>query len=85
MQVLLISSATTRTRSATILSTRCTAAPPFTRLQGAFTHHNKTVIMTTMSRGQALKLRNYIRQVEPHAFMLISNSSEIVGKGFLAS
>ena len=53
--------------------------------QGAFTHHNKTVIMTTMSRGQALKLRSYIRQVEPHAFMLISNSSEIVGKGFLAS
>ena len=53
--------------------------------QGAFTHHNKTVIMTTMSRGQALKLRSYIGQVEPHAFMLISNSSEIVGKGFLAS
>ena len=53
--------------------------------QGAFTHHNKTVIMTTMSRGQALKLPSYIRQVEPHAFMLISNSSEIVGKGFLAS
>lgn len=43
------------------------------------------MIMTTMSRGQALKLRSYIRQVEPHAFMLISNSSEIVGKGFLAS
>lgn len=53
--------------------------------QGAFTHHNKTVIMTTMSRGQALKLRGFIRQVEPHAFMLISNSSEIVGKGFLAN
>ena len=40
--------------------------------QGAFTHHNKTVIMTTMSRGQALKLRSYIRQVEPHAFMPVS-------------
>ena len=51
--------------------------------QGAFSHHEKTVIMTTMKRGQALKLRNYIRQVEPSAFMLISNSSEIIGKGFL--
>lgn len=52
--------------------------------QGAFSHHKKTVIMTTMKRSQAMKLRNYIRQVEPTAFMLISNSSEIIGKGFLS-
>lgn len=52
--------------------------------QGAFSHNEKTVIMTTMKRSQALKLRNYIRQAEPTAFMLISNSSEIIGKGFLA-
>ncbi len=53
--------------------------------QGAFSHHKKTVILTTMKRSQALKLRNYIRSVEPSAFVLISNSSEIIGKGFLAS
>ncbi len=52
--------------------------------QGAFSHHSKTVIMTTMHRGQALKLRNYIRRTEPTAFILISNSSEIIGKGFLS-
>ena len=52
--------------------------------QGAFSHHKKTVIMTTMKRGQAIRLRNYIREVEPTAFMLISNSSEIIGKGFLS-
>lgn len=51
--------------------------------QGAFTHHKKHVIMTTMKRSQALKLRNYIRSVEPNAFIQISNSSEIIGKGFL--
>ena len=53
--------------------------------QGAFTHHRKTVIMTTMRRSQAVKLRNFIRQAEPTAFMLISNSSEIIGKGFLSN
>ncbi len=53
--------------------------------QGAFSHHTKTVIMTTMKRAQALKLRNYIRSVEPTAFILISNSSEIIGKGFLTN
>lgn len=52
--------------------------------QGAFSHHKKTVILTTMKRSQALKLKNYIRTVEPTAFILISNSSEIIGKGFLA-
>ena len=53
--------------------------------QGAFSHNEKTVIMTTMKRSQALKLRNYIRGIEPTAFMLISNSSEIIGKGFLTN
>lgn len=52
--------------------------------QGAFTHHDKSVIMTTMRRPQALRLRNYIRRTQPGAFIMISNSSEIIGKGFLA-
>lgn len=55
------------------------------KAQGAFTHHNKTVILTTVKRGQAVWLRNYIRKREPDAFILISNSSEIIGKGFLQS
>lgn len=53
--------------------------------QGAFTHNKKTVIMATMKRSQAVRLRNYIRAVEPNAFILISNSSEIIGKGFLTN
>ena len=53
--------------------------------QGAFSHQNKTVIMVTMKRGQAVKLRNYIRRVEPAAFVQIYNSSEIIGNGFLTN
>ncbi|MEG0688551.1 MAG: YitT family protein [Hungatella sp.] len=53
--------------------------------EGAFSHHEKTVVLTTMTRSQALKLRNYIRSIEPTAFILISNSSEIIGKGFLTN
>ncbi len=51
--------------------------------QGAFSHNKKTVILATMKRAQAVRLRNYIKRVEPDAFILISNSSEIIGKGFL--
>ena len=55
------------------------------KAEGAFTHRDKTVILTTVKRGQAVWLRNYIRRREPDAFILISNSSEIIGKGFLQS
>ncbi len=50
--------------------------------QGAFTHSPKTVIITVMSRPQAIILRQYIKSIEPTAFMIITNSSEIIGKGF---
>ncbi len=53
--------------------------------KGAFTHHSKTVIMPPVKRRQAERLRNYIKRVEPEAFILISNSSEIIGKGFLTN
>ena len=51
--------------------------------QGAYTGQEQYVILTALSRHQAVQLRNYLRQNDPHAFMLITNSSEIFGKGFL--
>lgn len=53
--------------------------------KGAFSHHTKTIILTTMKRGQAMRLRSFIKEIEPSAFILISNSSEIIGKGFLTN
>lgn len=53
------------------------------RAEGAFTHHHKTIILTTMKRSQAIELRNFIKRVEPAAFIQIYNSSEIIGKGFM--
>ncbi|MDO4623298.1 MAG: YitT family protein [Eubacteriales bacterium] len=50
--------------------------------EGAYSHKNKTVILTVMSPMQATKLRNFIRSTQPTAFLMITNSSEIDGKGF---
>ena len=50
--------------------------------QGAFTHAPRTVILTVLKRGQAVQLRNFVKKTEPGAFMMITNSSEIIGKGF---
>ena len=49
---------------------------------GTYEHRKKTVIITIMKRGQAVELRNFIRQNQPSAFIAITNSSEIIGKGF---
>jgi len=50
--------------------------------EGTYEHRKKTVIITIMKRGQAVELRNFIRQNQPSAFIAITNSSEIIGKGF---
>ena len=50
--------------------------------EGAYTHEDKTVILTVANRYQAIKLRKYTREVDPHSFVLITNSTEIIGKGF---
>lgn len=52
--------------------------------KGAFSGDDKTIIFTVMSRHQALKLRKFIKEIEPDAFVLISNTSEIIGRGFRA-
>ena len=41
--------------------------------------------MTVLTRQQAQMLRNFIRVNDPHAFITIVNSSEIIGKGFLSN
>lgn len=51
--------------------------------EGAYSHQDKWVVLTALSRAQAVALRRYLKSVDPHAFMLITNSSEIFGKGFL--
>ena len=43
------------------------------------------MIITVLTRSQALALRHYVHNCDPHAFMVITASTEIIGKGFLAS
>lgn len=50
---------------------------------GNYTGEKRTVILTAVKRGQALRLRDYIHEEAPDAFLIITNSSEIIGRGFL--
>ena len=50
--------------------------------EGAYTHEDKTIILTVVNRMQAVKLRQYARSVDAQCFILITNTTEIIGKGF---
>lgn len=52
------------------------------KAEGSYRHTQKTVILTVMKRSQAVQLRNFVHIQEPMAFITITNSSEIIGKGF---
>lgn len=49
---------------------------------GEYTKNEKNMIHTVCRRIEAIKLRNRIKEIDPHAFIIITTSSEIIGRGF---
>ncbi|MBO5733901.1 MAG: YitT family protein [Clostridia bacterium] len=50
--------------------------------RGSYTGKDKEMITTVLNRAQAVRLKLYIKEVDPTAFSIITNSSDILGKGF---
>jgi len=49
---------------------------------GSYTGSKKSMIITVLNREQAMRLKLYIKEIDPRAFSIITNSSDILGKGF---
>lgn len=49
---------------------------------GEYTHTGKKMIVTLCKRIEAVRLKRYIRTVDPHAFVIVNSTSEIIGRGF---
>ena len=49
---------------------------------GAYTGEGRTVILTVCKRGEAIKLRKKVKEIDPRSFIIITKTSEIMGKGF---
>lgn len=49
---------------------------------GEYTKQDKAMIHTVCKRVEAIKLRNKIKEIDPKAFVIITTSSEIIGRGF---
>ena len=52
------------------------------KANGAYTGEERTVIITVCRRSEAIRLRKKVKEIDPHSFMIISKTSEIMGKGF---
>ena len=50
--------------------------------EGVYSHEGRTVVITVVNRREAVQLRRFLRANDKSAFMLITNTSEIIGKGF---
>ncbi len=49
---------------------------------GVFAHEAKTVFLTALTRRQAMLLKTHVKALDPKSFVVMSNTSEIIGKGF---
>lgn len=49
---------------------------------GAYSHEDRKVVLIACRRGEAVHLRQRCKKIDPHCFMFITNTSEIIGKGF---
>ena len=50
--------------------------------QGGYTGNEKTVLITVCSRPEARRLRAKAKELDPAAFIIVSDATEILGKGF---
>ena len=50
--------------------------------RGAYTGDTRSVIMTVCRRSEAIRLRKKVNEIDSHAFLIVTKTSEIMGKGF---
>ncbi len=50
--------------------------------KGAYSGENKSIIITVCKRSEALRLRKKVKEIDPLSFIIITKTSEIMGKGF---
>lgn len=51
---------------------------------GGFTGEERFVLLTVCKRIEGARLRKVCKEIDPHSFIIVSNTSEIIGKGFRA-
>ena len=53
------------------------------KAQGGYTGEDKTVLITVCKKIEAFKLKSKIQKVDPDAFVILCDTSEIIGRGWV--
>ena len=54
----------------------------FLKAQGSYTEESKNVVMCACGKRQMYLIKDAIKEVDPAAFMIVLDSSEVMGQGF---
>ena len=54
----------------------------FLRGQGSYTGADKKIVMCACGKKQVYLIQEAVKEVDPHAFMIIMESNEVMGQGF---
>lgn len=49
---------------------------------GGYSGEEKAVLMVVMGQREVVKLKNLVRSVDPEAFVILSDTNEVLGEGF---
>ena len=50
--------------------------------KGMYTENEKQVLLTCIRPQQVDQLKAIVRQIDPHAFIIVTDANEVIGKGF---
>lgn len=49
---------------------------------GGFTGESRTIMMVVVKQNEVTRLKSLVRAVDPHAFVILSETNEVLGEGF---
>lgn len=49
---------------------------------GSYLNTEKKVLLTVCRRSEGIRLKHKIEEIDPNSFIMVTNTSEIIGKGF---
>ncbi|MFC4737005.1 YitT family protein [Bacillus daqingensis] len=49
---------------------------------GGYTNHDRPVLLCVVGRNEITKLKQLVRTIDPSAFVIVSDTSEVLGEGF---
>lgn len=52
---------------------------------GAYSEKNKQVICCAVHKNEYSKIKRKVKEIDPHAFIIITNAGEVLGEGFQAN